>query len=474
MHLGDNCENQGLCQDKFISNTWYPLENTDPLAKHCLEHSVDLDPLLDSLMPVVLNQYPALCQLCVVKNADLSVIKREIIHKIYPVVGHGQSCTMLLVTNLAQPEWISVSCTRKLLLDIICIAHNTSSKQQPAIFQTVQYFCGSDCVKSQKACYTFVWYNSTKVDEISHIRDCHKPLSQKQLQNVSVLLQEAISAALPLILAYELFTSTFNTIHVEKHHSVIQVKLSTIGLSTKGYLVGENKLHSVKVSGNVFSLGGFVLQTQVCNGNQDCISDSSDEDGCLCNKTSTVSATRKGFCKFLQTDSTTSCGLLFRMSTKGVCLMFSAMVSTKEKGKVKFTVCPSGEKIPQVMINDMISDCESGGDEKNLFDLLKHDTYQICKDPSKLPCWPGLDQCFPITKICFFKLDDFGRLTPCRNGGNLQQCDKYDCNYNFKCPLSYCIGWSDVCDSKWDCTNDADEDSDQLCEKIPDVCRYIF
>ena len=43
---------------------------------------------------------------------------------IQPVANNDNNCTLMMLENLAKPEWISVSCTEKILTDVVCVKEN--------------------------------------------------------------------------------------------------------------------------------------------------------------------------------------------------------------------------------------------------------------------------------------------------------------------------------------------------------------
>ena len=112
--------------------------------------------------------------------------------------------------------------------------------------------------------------------------------------------------------------------------------------------------------------------------------------------------------------------------------------------------------------------------------LLIKTTVQTCQHSYQIPCVKGFPVCFNATEICIFRLSNYGILSPCRNGEHLQNCRRFECNLKFKCPQSYCIPWSYVCDAKWDCQDGADESmtcinqtrcvSMYMCHKYPTLC----
>ncbi len=398
-------------------------------------------------------------------------------HNLQPVFGQIRSCTMLMITNLLQPEWISVNFTEKLLEDVLCISNETNIEQYVPEYDGLQNVCKRGFMKFEATCFTFAWFTAACPNKSEH-KGIYQPLVfTSSEQNFAILLQGAILPPLPLFLKCARLSNTLHTLHIKKHLNNIYAKVNLQNdKHLQGLLITHQKYGPVTMPGNLFAcqLGGFVLQTQVCDGSKDCVTDNSDEEACQCQKEFSPKQIGRAFCKIVQQQSLVTCGPLFQRNKSGACQVFGEKPKTKHAENKRQVFCPSGHSIIQKMMNDMMSDCDSGADELHLIHLLRQDIQQTCRDPNLLPCRPGLEQCFKIKETCFFKLGDNGRLKPCGNGGNLQQCEKYDCNYDFKCPLSYCISWSDVCDGKWDCINGADEDLWRICKNQLSICSNMF
>ena len=54
----------------------------------------------------------------------LLVKKKFASHYIQPVTNNNIDCTLMMLENLAKPEWISVSCSEKILTDVVCVKEN--------------------------------------------------------------------------------------------------------------------------------------------------------------------------------------------------------------------------------------------------------------------------------------------------------------------------------------------------------------
>ncbi len=123
-----------------------------------------------------------------------------------------------------------------------------------------------------------------------------------------------------------------------------------------------------------------------------------------------------------------------------------------------FVMCNNGKRIHSFLKDDLFADCgPDGEDEPKLLALLLNGTENLCSSPEQLPCREGHPACHNVADICNYLFSKHGRLVPCSNGGHLQNCEHFQCNQKFKCPLSYCISWNMVSDGKWDCPEGNDE-----------------
>ena len=60
-------------------------------------------------------------------KGNLATTKRKSKNIIYPHFGNSSQCTMMLLYNLAYPEWISIDCNEKLLHHIVCADSQSQS-----------------------------------------------------------------------------------------------------------------------------------------------------------------------------------------------------------------------------------------------------------------------------------------------------------------------------------------------------------
>ena len=124
-------------------------------------------------------------------------------------------------------------------------------------------------------------------------------------------------------------------------------------------------------------------------------------------------------------------------------------------------------------VNDLVSDCGPESEDEPVLLQLKANLKEIKCKPWQIPCMEGHIKCFNFTDICLYKLNIDKHLIPCRNGGHLDNCKQFECNTMFKCPDSYCVPWTYVCDGIWDCPYGEDEKRNKVCiGEI--VCEGMF
>ncbi len=201
----------------------------------------------------------------------------------------------------------------------------------------------------------------------------------------------------------------------------------------------------------VCSQGGHISKLYVCDEKADCKSDKSDEEFCDC------SLGNSSFCRTSgnETQDHVQCGPLFFKNIKGGCNTYTLYKTAAASISNNKFMCNSRKEVEQEAVNDLFPDCGNmAEDEPHLLALLVNRTGHDCT-PSftnhnylSLPCKPGHSKCFNISQICSYKIDSFGNIFPCRNGGHMENCDDFECNAMFKCPGSYCVPWSYLCDGK--------------------------
>ena len=123
-------------------------------------------------------------------------------------------------------------------------------------------------------------------------------------------------------------------------------------------------------------------------------------------------------------------------------------------------LCTDQSCIPSVWLNDGFPDCPHAEDEED-FMLQKAigNKEWPCDASDSLPCKGSVRKCYRLELHCVYDSDSLGNIYPCRNAGHLADCESFDCDNMYKCPESYCVSFSRVCDGVTDCQDNSDENN---------------
>ena len=185
---------------------------------------------------------------------------------------------------------------------------------------------------------------------------------------------------------------------------------------------------------------------RVCDGQKDCKYGQDEEPCVLYTQTINYLNNSKIPVTYPSPATNTSCGDLFHCVDQSVC-------------------------IPHEWVDDLAPDCPVATSEEEpylLQDPTVHPTPPVCTNTSHLPCQLGHSRCFPLSSLCLYELDTYGHITHCRNGHHLRRCELFECSTQFKCPGSYCISMTRVCDGKTDCMLGEDESQ---CPPVGELLR---
>ena len=352
--------------------------------------------------------------------------------KMFPSFGLG--CTLMYLANLADPKWMSIECEISWLGNVMCMMQNNrktlvQTPQSPELQRRQK-----SCFVKINYCYEFLWYSAGKGKRMM-IKQKERPL-KLQIKDFKYIF-DAINVLFPPIFSqdFSYFTTYkryFNTYIFENH----KVKNNSI----KAFYIQEtNSSLFITKSGNIFECSGkvFISHVLLCDGKQDCPHDASDEIGCKCSSSEFYHSK----CKYVITSNEKEvCSIFYHSLRDGNCILYWISSNEIDSFKNQTFQCKDVGSIPKSMENDLVSDClPEAEDELHLYYLSYYIEIYTCHNMSQIPCRKHHSQCYSISDICVYKLDKFGYLRPCRTGEHLQNCTKFECNMQFKCPGYYCI-----------------------------------
>ena len=98
-----------------------------------------------------------------IKHTFLDLHKTKADTFIYHHVVKSHKCTAMLMFNLAESDWISVPCDKKLLKHVVCYLqsdrHGHHITNHFNMENVEDYsLCSSDDILLQNKCHTFLWF----------------------------------------------------------------------------------------------------------------------------------------------------------------------------------------------------------------------------------------------------------------------------------------------------------------------------
>ena len=381
------------------------------------------------------------------------------------------------------------------------IKHTT--KKSSMVFNN--YFKTIWCVEGQlfieNKCILFKQYkNETYMFNINYHKKNEREFTKiyfYQNENVPIteyfsLIQQYADQPLQFILPIPLNESfitytAFQSSIYEKLHWIGKISNKTLS-QHDGYLLFPVPFSQMKVETALFHCtdGSHIDETLICNGIEDC-KEGSDEENCICKDSSQLSPFFS-VCKYkcYSTPQKCTCSdFFYQCSSFPFCIPYSLVCDGQKdcqqgedefcnkrirkikKGsectsrKITFKCMMSGNSIPVSFVDNLVPECPTSfEDEAQYYNLLTAPYHSgiPCNNSNELPCVPGHNRCFPMSKLCVYDFHHKSlQIKHCRNGAHLHNCTNFQCVGYFKCSLSYCIPFDYVCNGKWDCPDGCDE-----------------
>ncbi len=187
----------------------------------------------------------------------------------YPNFKQNHSCIVMLVYNLASPEWININCAEKLLVYTLC-GMQGREKRNANLSGDIERWCPVMFLKTNKTCLHILWSNSNQ--------PIMKPFPLKHMLQLNfitntVKLSPIISISPEYqIFQFDPFLDAYKKTHLHNsyNHTGYRIYLSTVSRTVPGR-------ETFKCANSI-----FISPLKVCNNMDDCL-DKSDELFCTCN-----------------------------------------------------------------------------------------------------------------------------------------------------------------------------------------------
>ncbi len=393
---------------------------------------------------------------CYIKeeNVNLTSFKKHWLNTTQPIIGPTHQCTMLLLSNLDKPQWLSVNCFEALIPSVACVIKEKGEGQQHGTTMAVQRstdeeHCGKESVLFNQMCFLFLWIENLRQHSLNLDEMCR--LEKQALSHTESNIQ-VFKYMFDAIKVDQLMLVWQNVKNPRIFESLLLRRLwMVLVMDKKTAVMGSDRMQGWF---SCYSRRLPIYQTEIthrcknnqsistvfiCDGDNDCKDlqngKDSDEIFCVCEGKFT------GFCQEMCVRENCKCSPLFYKDIRGRCLSFTKQITKTIQNKNNKGICNNATLVSSmscVMPND---------DETHKTDL-NNDTTKQCKWKNELPCIPYQHRCYNMSDICVYRLDVHNHLTPCEQGSHLEQCQKFQCDNFFKCPEYYCIPWGYLCDGK--------------------------
>ncbi len=364
-------------------------------------------------------------------------------------------CSVVILTNLAQPKWTNIHCEKTLLQSVLCQKQHSGQVGKKVRGEQTT-LCLQDFIVKNSSCFVFAvtFHQGYKTQKMS--------VFEGSIGTFQFLF-DAVGVEFPPLLSNDVLSAwTYRRYLMYYVYQPMPAKK----IQAAGLLVFvTSKVHPFQ-GGNLHLCGDgtFISSTYQYDGVSDC---SASDDEFLSTKHT----------KVIQKYRTFPCNCSKSPCAWSSTTSYSTSVGNGNQSGTTFRhtfQCSNGENISYKLVNDLVADCESDAeDEGHLLLLLNFAKMFSCPCFEQIQCRASHSKCYNISEICSLRYTDENTISPCRTGDHLQTCKSFECNMMFKCSHSYCIPWSYVCDSKWDCPGGGDEIPNIRCEHNGQ-CSYLY
>ena len=247
-------------------------------------------------------------------------------YKTHPVDNY--TCVLMMVHNLAEPEWLSIMCKQPLLSYVLCAIDSVDMDYSKMYLNMesiyLKQWCQHTHIKKRNNCFVFDWqtkeylFKSKLGYRIANLKS--------QLLNLEFIFVATSVQLSPILLPNE--NSSYNIqslVYFNSYNKFGFSKFFQHRRNAAGFVVYKTNTFDKDTRHHLFRCRNkaYISQSSVCDGVFDCPEiDSSDEIGCIC-KLSHFTNNIKNKCKIIQlTPTTYVCSLLHNTTKNNHCIPF--------------------------------------------------------------------------------------------------------------------------------------------------------
>ena len=285
-------------------------------------------------------------------------IQHRSTHTIYPYNAKNDNCTLLLLSNLAYPQWVTINCNYHVASHIVCVIPRNDTLEILEHQSTLA--CTKFAILKSNMCYMFVWFDGgsgtfTKV-ESTCTGNMMIPSRLTLFKRIGQILTSASVRHISLLTKTLLHDNSLVEYIIENiWHAVHYTRTSVTMQQARGFIVCERKA----TKRAYFYNNTFICENEsiisikfVCDDKNDCsnnISNSTDEMFCICGK------------QFFQKEKldkkfNCECSPLHYKTLQGNCSSFQLSEQLNNESKHDF-ICKDKSVIYTTLENDLIPDC---------------------------------------------------------------------------------------------------------------------
>ena len=361
-------------------------------------------------------------------------------------------CTLMILSNLRKPTWVSLPCDKKLLFFTFCSIKQEFKSNQ--IIEDQLFHCSSDQILLHEKCYSFLWLTNLTIAEKVYKQNNGRLIHEEEIKYLQPLF-EAVSETVNFPVIFLGSSLNYSAFTIQKKYGKLSIKKHSIsGFGIGGYHIFKFRKKKLFIGLNIFHCqkGGYITSDNICDEITHCPYDNSDENFCkVCNENQQINCNKR------KSTHNRYCGLNLYVGLKEECKKFNSFNSWRKGSN----------------IYEIIEKRNTQNKNINISSVKRNSTLLTQCKPFEIPCGTKDFYCYNFTDVCKYKLNSDGSTMTCKNGNHLENCMHFECNSMFKCVKSYCVLWSYVCDGKWDCPEGDDELQNPVCIGN-NGCEYMY